>query len=103
MITLIRRLAPETPIIPRDLYNYNASIRRDVRQGQSPTEALIRHLKDQGIKHHILKDPDTLRLRGLFIACPESIAYLQQHHDVIIIRVSRVTLLLLTLLTLPTT
>jgi hypothetical protein len=35
--------------------------------------------------HHILKDKDSNRLKGLFIACPESIQYLQSHHDVLLI------------------
>ena len=73
------------PVVPRDIYNYNALLRRDLRQGQSATEALIRHLETSGIKHNILKDPDSNRLKGLFIACPESIQYLQSHHDVILI------------------
>jgi hypothetical protein len=84
-LTFIRQIAPETQLIPRDLYNYNASFRRDLRQGQSSTEALIQHLQNKGIMHHILKDPATLRLQGLFIAYPESIQYLQSHHDVILI------------------
>jgi hypothetical protein len=84
-LTLMHQIAPETPLIPRDLYNYNASFRRDIRQGQSPTEALLQHLESSGIKHNILKDPANQRLKGLFIACPESIAYLQSHHDVVLI------------------
>jgi MULE transposase domain len=81
----MRQIAPETPLLPRDLYNYNASFRRDIRQGQSPTKALIQHLQTSGIKHNILKDPSNQRLKGLFIACPESITYLQSHHDVVLI------------------
>jgi hypothetical protein len=54
-------------------------------EGQSATEALIRHLETSGIMHHILKDPDSNRLKGLFITCPESVQYLQSHHDVILI------------------
>jgi MULE transposase domain len=84
-LTLMRQMAPETPLIPRDLYNLNASFRRDIRQGQSPTEALLEHLESSGIKHNILKDPANQRLKGLFIACPESITYLQSHHDVVLI------------------
>jgi hypothetical protein len=73
------------PVIPQDIYNYNALLRRDLRQGQSATEALIRHLETSGIMHHILKDLDSNRLKGLFITCPESVQYLQYHHDVILI------------------
>ena len=56
-----------------------------MRQGHSATEALIQHLETSGIMHHILKDLDSSRLKGLFIACPESIQYLQSHHDVLLI------------------
>jgi hypothetical protein len=73
------------PVIPQDIYNYNALLRRDLRQGQSATEALIRHLETSGIMHHILKDLDSNRLKGLFITCSESVQYLQYHHDVILI------------------
>jgi hypothetical protein len=59
--------------------------RRDIRQGHSATEALIQHLETSGTMHRILKDPDSNRLKGLFIACPESIQYLQSHHDVLLI------------------
>ena len=45
----------------------------------------IRHLETSGIMHHILKDLDSNRLKGLFITCPESVQYLQYHHDVILI------------------
>ena len=38
-----------------------------------------------GIKHDIIKDKETKRLEGLFWAYPESIKYLQSHHDVILI------------------
>jgi hypothetical protein len=51
----------------------------------SVIEALIRHLETSGIKHNILKDQDSNRLKDLFIACPESIQYLQSHHDVLLI------------------
>ena len=57
----------------------------NIRQGQSPTEALIQYLETKGVKHYILKDPETRRLKGLFIAPSESIQHLQSHHDVLLI------------------
>jgi hypothetical protein len=72
-MTFIRQISPETLVLPRDLCKQNASFRRTIRQGQSSTEALIQHLETKGIKHSILKDPETRRLKGVFIACPESI------------------------------
>jgi hypothetical protein len=73
------------PLLPQDVYNQTSLFRRDIRQGQSATEAVIRHLESSGIMHHILKDLDSNRLKGLFITCPKSIQYLQSHHDVILI------------------
>jgi hypothetical protein len=73
------------PVLPRDIYNYNASLRRELRQGQSPTEALFQHLETSGIKHNILRNKETKRLEGLFTACPESIQYFQSHHDILLI------------------
>jgi hypothetical protein len=84
-LTFLRQSDPTTLIQPRDLYNQNAAFRRDIQQGKSSTEALIQHLQQSGIKHAILKDPETRRLKGLFIACPESIEYLRNHHDVLLI------------------
>ena len=71
--------------MPQDIYNQTSVFRRDIRQGHSATEALIQHLETSGIMHRILKGPDSNRLKGLFIACPESIQYLQSHHDVLLI------------------
>jgi hypothetical protein len=84
-LTFLRQSDPTTLIQPRDLYNQNAAFRRDIQQGKSTTEALIQHLQESGTKHSILKDPETRRLKGLFIACPESIEYLRNHHDVLLI------------------
>ena len=39
----------------------------------------------QVIKRDILKEEGTNRLRALYWAYPESIQYLQSHHDVLII------------------
>ena len=83
--TFIRQVDSTTLVQPRDIYNQNAAFRRDIQQGKSATEALIQHLQKSGIKHSILKDPQIRRLKGLFIACPESIEYLQSHHDVLLI------------------
>jgi hypothetical protein len=81
----MRQIAPETLLIPRDLYNYNALFSRDIRQGQSLTEALLQHLESSSIKYNILKDLANQRLKGLFFALLESITYLQSHYNVILI------------------
>src|SRR5260370_42672417 len=85
MLGFLRGLTPETPLKTQDPYNQRFLFRRDIRQGYSATETLIQHLESTGIMHHVLKDPDSNRLKGLFIACPESIQYLQSHHDVLLI------------------
>ena len=84
-LALLRGLVPETPLLLQDIYNQTSLFRRDIRRGYSTTESLIQHLQTSGIKHNILKDPNTNRLTGLFIACPESIQYLQSHYDVLLI------------------
>jgi hypothetical protein len=84
-LTFMHQSDPSTLVQPRDLYNQNAAFRREIRQGKSATEALVQHLQKSGNKHSILKDPETRRLKGLFIACPESIEYLQNHHNVLLI------------------
>ena len=58
-LTFIQQIAPETPLLPQDLYNYNLSFCQTRRQGQSPTEALIQHLETKGIMHHVLRDQET--------------------------------------------
>jgi hypothetical protein len=84
-LTFLQQADPTTLAQPQEIYNENAALRRANRQGQSTTEALIQYLQDKGIKHSILKDPRSRQLKGLFIACPESIEYLQSHHDVLLI------------------
>jgi hypothetical protein len=82
-ITFIRQIAPESPLLPPDIYNQNALFCRETRQGLSPTEALVQHLQDKDILQEILNEETTNRLLGLWIARPESIQYLQSHHDVL--------------------
>ena len=71
------------PLIPRDIYNQNAIIRRSIRAGHSATEALLNHLVKKSIYHRVLTTNN--RLSGLFIAYPESIKHLQSNFDVILI------------------
>jgi len=83
-LTFLSQHDPDTPIIPRDIYNHNAAICRELQAGQSPTEALLSHLIASGIKHHVLLGPGN-RVKGLFIACPSSIKHLQTNQDVILV------------------
>jgi hypothetical protein len=72
-----------TPLQPYDIYNLNASFKREQRHGLSANDALIQHLKDKGIhyKINILEN----RTRHLFIAYPQSIQLAQANQDVILI------------------
>ena len=53
-MTFIRQSNPDLPILPRDIYNENARIRRVIQAGQSATEALLQHLQEQGLYHRVL-------------------------------------------------
>jgi hypothetical protein len=89
-LTYLRQVLPETLVLPQDLYNQRAALRRDLRQGQSPIDALFLYLENKGtycrpLVNQLLDDLGASRLEGLFIACPESIQHLQSHHDVLLI------------------
>jgi hypothetical protein len=90
VLTHLWRIVPKTPVLPQDLYNQRAAQRRELRQGQSPIDALFLYLENKGtycrpLVNQPLVDSGTSRLEGLFIACPESIKHLQSHHDVLLI------------------
>ena len=82
-MTFLRQNDNELPLIPRDIYNQNAIIRRGIRAGYTATQALLNYLIKKGIYHRVLTSNN--RLIGLFIACPESIKHLQSNFDVILI------------------
>jgi hypothetical protein len=84
-LTYLRCIAPEIPVLSQDLYNQRAALQRELRQGQSPIEALFLYLENKGRYCRPLVDSGASRLEGLFIACPESIQHLQSHHDVLLI------------------
>jgi hypothetical protein len=84
-LTHLRRTVPESPVLPQDLYNLRAAIRRDLHQGQSLIDTLLLYLENKGTYCRPLVNSGTSRLEVLFIACPESIEYLQSYHDVLLI------------------
>lgn len=49
-----------------------------------PNRAVSARPPKSGIKQSILKDPITRRLKGLFIACSESIEYLRNYYNVLL-------------------
>ena len=77
------RQTTTTPLQPYDIYNLNASFKREQRHGLSANDALIQHLKDKGIYYKI----NTLenRTRHLFIAYPQSVQLAQTNQDVILV------------------
>ena len=62
-LTYLRQTAPENPVIPQDLYNRTADLRREIRAGNSPTKALIRHLNTSRIYHRVRVNEDSSRLK----------------------------------------
>jgi hypothetical protein len=84
-LTHLWYIVPESLVLPQDLYNLRAAIRRDLHQVQSLIDALFLYLENKGTYYQPLVNSGTSRLEGLFIACPESIQYLQSHYDVLLI------------------
>jgi hypothetical protein len=73
-----------TPLQPYDIYNLNASFKREQRHGLSANDALLQHLKDKGV-HFKINITATNRTRHLFIAYPQSIKVAQTNQDVILV------------------
>jgi hypothetical protein len=73
-----------TPLQPYDIYNLNASFKREQRHGLSANDALITHLKNNKI-HFKINITLENRTRHLFIAYPQSIQLAQANQDVILI------------------
>jgi hypothetical protein len=68
----------------RDIYNRIAATRRDLREGQSSIQALVDQLDNEGFWCRVRLDPDN-RLTAIFLAHPDSVAYLQCNPDVLIL------------------
>jgi hypothetical protein len=73
-----------TPLQPYDIYNLNASFKREQRRGLSANDALIQHLKDHKIHFKINITADN-RTQHLFIAYPQSIQLAQANQDVVLV------------------
>jgi hypothetical protein len=52
------RLALALPLLPRDIYNHNAAIRRESRHGNSLIKALVEHFNNQELLYRILLGED---------------------------------------------
>jgi hypothetical protein len=73
-----------TPLQPYDIYNLNASFKREQRRGLSTNDALLQYLKDKGV-HFKVNITATNRTCHLFIAYPQSIQLAQTNQDIILI------------------
>lgn len=68
----------------KDIYNQIGATRRDLREGQSSIQALVDQLHGEGFFCRVRLDSDN-RLAAIFLAHPESIAYLQCNPDVLLL------------------
>ena len=78
------RQTTTTPLQPYDIYNLNASFKREQRHGLSANDALIQHLKDNNI-HFKINITLENRTHHLFIAYPQSIQLAQTNQDVVLV------------------
>ncbi len=73
-----------TPLQPYDIYNLNASFKREQRHGLSANDALIQHLQTNKI-HFKINVTAKNQTQHLFIAYPQSIQLAQTSQDVVLI------------------
>jgi hypothetical protein len=73
-----------TPLQLYEIYNLNASFKREQRHGLSANDALIQHLKDKGI-HFKIDITLENRTRYLFIAYSQSIQLAQTNQDIVLV------------------
>jgi hypothetical protein len=73
-----------TLLQPYDLYNLNASFKREQKHGLSANDALIQYLKDKEI-HFKINITIENRTRYLFITYPQSIQLALTNQDVVLV------------------
>jgi hypothetical protein len=78
------QMITETLATRQDITNQIATIRRDLRQGQSSMQALVNQLSTEGFHYHTRLDSDN-RLTAIFFAHSESVLYLHQNPDILIL------------------
>ncbi len=74
----------ETLATQQDIYNEIKIIRKNQRQGRSSIETLVEHLEREGFWYRIDVDGDN-HLTRLFFAHPDSLLYLQQNFDILLL------------------
>jgi hypothetical protein len=78
------RQTTTTPLQPYDIYNLNASFKREQKHGLPANDALIQHLRDTGI-HFKINITSNNRTQHLFFAYPQSIQLAQANQDVVLV------------------
>ena len=73
-----------TPLPSYDIYNLNASFRREQLYGLSANDALLQYLKEKGIHFTIQVTPQN-QTKHLFIAYPDSIRLAETNQDVVLV------------------
>ena len=66
----------EKPVIPQDVHNLKKEFRHTNLQGRAAIDALLAHLKEQQIHHHVVINKTTSWLLRLFVAMPKSLKHL---------------------------
>jgi len=68
----------------QDIYNHAATARRNLFQGQSSIQALVNQLNKEGFWSRIQVN-ESNRLTAIFFAHPDSVAFLQQNPDILLL------------------
>jgi len=74
-----------TPLQPYDIYNLNASFKREQRNGLSANDALIRHLTDKKIHFKIKRYTREPERDTYLLHIHKSIQLAQTNQDVILV------------------
>lgn len=87
-VTIVTQLADRgTKVTAQDVYNVRWLFNREERRGLSDSEALIRELKEQMAAGEIFFECDLdelRRIKRLFLIDAKSVAYLNEHPDVLL-------------------
>ncbi|KAL2886392.1 mutator-like element transposase [Ceratocystis lukuohia] len=74
----------DTLATAQDIRNEIKAVKQGLRQGQSSIQALIEQLTEEGFRYQVRVNSEN-HLTALFFAHPDSIAYLQENPDVLLL------------------
>ncbi|OJD24343.1 hypothetical protein ACJ73_04300, partial [Blastomyces percursus] len=85
--TVLNKRFQRVPLTARDIYNINAELLRGELKGRTPTQALIDELTSQKDQHIIAdwKKDDENRITHLALFRKQSIEYLRDNHDILLL------------------